>query len=194
MFFFRFVLVRILDIFNETKITEIVNDDDDDNQTTELQNVHSLNQIDNNQNDQKRSNNKSNKMAEEEIDIDLNDPEVGRAAVKIQAGFKTFMAGKNKNKIVEPEQQQQQQQSSGNIPPEKVSNDDDGGDDDDEKNDQTNQSDTKTTTIDESLAEIDLNDPDLERAAQKIQSSYRGFQKNRKSTPATTTTENDDNQ
>ncbi|KAH9418157.1 hypothetical protein DERP_010710 [Dermatophagoides pteronyssinus] len=120
-------------------------------------------------------------MAEEEIDIDLNDPEVGRAAVKIQAGFKTFMAAAA-------------QQSSGNIPPEKVSNDDDGGDDD-EKNDQTNQSDTKTTTIDESLAEIDLNDPDLERAAQKIQSSYRGFQKNRKSTPATTTsTENDDNQ
>ena len=63
------------------------------------------------------------------------------------------MAGKNKNKIVESEQQQQQQQSSGNIPPEKVSNYDDAGDDA-EKNDQTNQSDTKTTTIDESLVSI----------------------------------------
>uniref|UniRef100_A0A834RJS0 Uncharacterized protein n=1 Tax=Sarcoptes scabiei TaxID=52283 RepID=A0A834RJS0_SARSC len=30
----------------------------------------------------------------EEIDIDLNDPEVGKAAVKIQAGFKNFMAKK----------------------------------------------------------------------------------------------------
>lgn len=67
--FASFFLYLKTDIFNETKITEIVNDDDDDddNQTTELQNVHSLNQIDNNQNNQKRSNNKSNKMAEEEV-------------------------------------------------------------------------------------------------------------------------------
>lgn len=28
------------------------------------------------------------------VDIDLNDPEVGKAAVKIQAGFKNFMARK----------------------------------------------------------------------------------------------------
>lgn len=37
-------------------------------------------------------------------------------------------------------------------------------------------------------AEIDLNDPDVERAAQKIQSSYRGFQQNRKSKTMTTET------
>lgn len=31
-----------------------------------------------------------------QVDIDLNDPEVGKAAVKIQAGFKNFMANKKK--------------------------------------------------------------------------------------------------
>lgn len=31
-----------------------------------------------------------------QVDIDLNDPEVGKAAVKIQAGFKNFMASKKK--------------------------------------------------------------------------------------------------
>lgn len=33
-----------------------------------------------------------NKDQEEEVDIDLNDPDVEKAAVKIQAGFKGFKA------------------------------------------------------------------------------------------------------
>lgn len=32
-----------------------------------------------------------------QVDIDLTDPDVGKAAVKIQAGFKNFMARKNKD-------------------------------------------------------------------------------------------------
>lgn len=35
-------------------------------------------------------------QAEEEVDIDLNDPEVADAAVKIQAGFKKHMMKKKK--------------------------------------------------------------------------------------------------
>lgn len=44
------------------------------------------------------------------IDIDLNDPEVGKAAVKIQAGFKTFMASKNKKNKEESEEIKQPKQ------------------------------------------------------------------------------------
>lgn len=41
-----------------------------------------------------------------QVDIDLNDPEVGKAAVKIQAGFKNFMAAKKK-KDPEPEEEKE---------------------------------------------------------------------------------------
>ena len=41
---------------------------------------------------------------EEEIDIDLTDPEVEKAAVKIQASFKGFKARKTLQSGQEPEQ------------------------------------------------------------------------------------------
>lgn len=89
-------------------------------------------------------------MAEEEVDIDLNDPDVGKAAVKIQAGFKNYMARKKEPK-------------------------------DDAKAEAEKAEEEKNKEIEEGIADIDLNDPDMEKAATKIQATFRGY-KTRKET------------
>ena len=82
------------------------------------------------------------KVEEEEIDIDLNDPDVGNAAVKIQAGFRghqTRKAMKNKGA------------------------------------DETTINETQPAPEEEEI-DIDLNDPDVGNAAVKIQAGFRGHQ------------------
>ncbi|KAK7091894.1 sperm surface protein Sp17-like [Littorina saxatilis] len=84
---------------------------------------------------------------EEEIDIDLNDPAVEDAAVKIQAQFKGFMARKKLG-------------SMGSI---------------DKIEDRRQSEEAKHTADTEEEIDIDLNDPAVEDAAVKIQAQFKGF-------------------
>ncbi|KAK3757462.1 hypothetical protein RRG08_037818, partial [Elysia crispata] len=81
----------------------------------------------------------------EEVDIDLNDPDVEKAAVKIQAGFKGLKTRKGLKQKTEEE-----------TPPA-----------------------ADTTVPKEEEVDIDLEDPATEKAALKIQASFRGFQTRR---------------
>ena len=95
------------------------------------------------------------KAVEEEIDIDLNDPEVEMAATKIQAGFKGKKA-RDEVKMMKTELAEKNEEVQ------------DSKQDDSEE--LLGKSDTKKEVID-----IDLNDPDVEIAATKIQAGYKGM-------------------
>lgn len=86
---------------------------------------------------------------EEEVDIDLNDPETEKAALKIQAGFKGFQARK--------EIQAKKEALAGDKAQEQPT---------EEK---------KTEESSEEKVDIDLNDPEVEKAATKIQAGFKGF-------------------
>ena len=94
-------------------------------------------------------------IQEDEIDIDLEDPEVGKAALKIQSSFRGHQARKELNVS------QENKNTVDNKSPHT------------EKND-------KNIKIQEINAEeeldIDLEDPEVGKAALKIQSSFRGHQ------------------
>ena len=79
-------------------------------------------------------------------DIDLDDPDTQAAAVKIQAGFRGMQA---RRQLAQQQQQQQQQQES--------------------------QQEENKETFDD----IDLNDPETQKAAAKIQAGFRGMQARR---------------
>ncbi|XP_076059259.1 uncharacterized protein LOC143035928 isoform X1 [Oratosquilla oratoria] len=90
------------------------------------------------------------KDANDVADIDLTDPDLAGAAVKIQAGFRGHIARKNLKKDDE---------SGLNEKLEKLNT---------ECDDPAGNKDT------DELADIDLNDPELTKAASKIQATFRG--------------------
>ena len=92
------------------------------------------------------------KKADEEIDIDLNDPEVANSAAKIQASFKRKQVRTEGAKMKE---EQSQSNLEGNIVK------------------------TETEEAEQKANEeidIDLNDPEVANSAAKIQASFKGKQ------------------
>merc|ERR1712037_187201 len=96
------------------------------------------------------------------IDIDLTDPDVEAAATKIQAGFKGHKTRKDMKKS--------QLTSNAAVPetgPDKV------GEVDKEQDEHAKDKSEKEET-EEEVIDIDLNDPEVEAAATKIQAGFKG--------------------
>merc|ERR1712018_85496 len=90
------------------------------------------------------------KMAEEEVDIDLADPEVGKAASKIQSCFKARMARKSPKEAPK-------ENPAPPPPPE--------------------EEDVKEKEATEEVVDIDLDDPEVNEAAKKMQACFKARKK-----------------
>lgn len=142
------------------------------------------------------------KNEEEEVDIDLNDPDVANAAVKIQAGFRAHIKAKKSDtaKVLTPILillhahvriqnlggnpnffSKKKKKKISNFPfcllilypvfllcPTQSS--------------VTKESSPVAEQESEEVIDIDLNDPEVEKAALKIQAGFKGFRKAKKAT------------
>jgi hypothetical protein len=88
-------------------------------------------------------------MAEEEVDIDLADPEVGKAASKIQSCFKARMARKSPKEAPK--------ETPAPPPPEKEE--------------------VEEKQAEEEVVDIDLEDPEVNEAAKKMQACFKARKK-----------------
>ena len=89
---------------------------------------------------------------EEEIDIDMNDPEVTKSATKIQAGFR---GKKARNEVAK--MKESNEEIVDNFENEPINS----------------QEESKFSTVEEEI-DIDMNDPDVAKSATKIQAGFRG--------------------
>lgn len=92
---------------------------------------------------------------DEEVDIDLNDPEVAKAATKIQAGFKGYKTRK------EIKETKDSKEAGTDIQKEEGEG---------EKEETQEEEKKEGEEID-----IDLNDPEVAKAATKIQAGFKGY-------------------
>ncbi|XP_054720767.1 obscurin-like [Uloborus diversus] len=108
---------------------------------------------------------------DELLDIDLTDKDLEKAATKIQASYRNFT--KKKQDVPQPnpvENSTPQENEKTEIVTVHNSNQD-------EKEDQS------TKEQEENLDDIDLKDPEVEKAALKIQSTFRGYKSRREVNP-----------
>nr|XP_034302201.1 abnormal spindle-like microcephaly-associated protein homolog isoform X7 [Crassostrea gigas] len=121
--------------------------------------------------------------SEEVIDIDLNDPEVEKAALKIQAGFKGFRKAKKattQDQTDKTESKPEEETSSKAADKEteeaalKIQAGFRGYKTRQEVKEQMAKEEKKGEEQEE--VDIDLNDPDVEQAALKIQAGFKGYQ------------------
>ena len=117
---------------------------------------------------------KPEKPEEEEVDIDLNDPEVEQAALKIQSKFRGF---KSKKAVTSESQTQSSTESKVTKPKANTTESQPQSSPEARVNKES-----KTEKPEEEEIDIDLNDPEVENAALKIQSKFRGFKSKKKAT------------
>ncbi|XP_069115705.1 neurofilament heavy polypeptide-like [Argopecten irradians] len=104
---------------------------------------------------------------EEDVDIDLDDPETAQAALKIQAGFRGYKTRKEvkENLQTEGKPSEETPQTEGETKTEQK---------EEAKQEETKPEEVKQETQQESV-DIDLNDPDVAKAATKIQAGFKGY-------------------
>merc|ERR1712079_141875 len=134
-------------------------------------------------NEELNKNSMETSASNEVIDIDLNDPDVEQAATKIQAGFKGMKARKDVQSMKDGNKEGSDKDGaekttiSPKVEEEKVENrqhDEKDTNEVQQKNEELNKNSIGTPASNE-VIDIDLNDPDVEHAATKIQAGFKGM-------------------